>query len=171
MPLFKNGQQADNHWIFLDDDAPLIAGANVVVSLNRWRAERDGLLAHDGDLGLQLEPGDDPKEISDDTDLFALITINFPIFKDGRGYSYGRLLRERYGFNGELRAIGEVLRDQILFLARCGFDSWEVSDGTGEDCVAAELNSFTPPYQPTRHSARTIVDERKGEATKAMAAE
>ncbi len=126
MPLIKEGRLVDDPWVWVADDAPLPASGPVVVSLARWRAEREALLARDGGLGLRLRSAELAPEIGEDAVHFHLIALEFPTFRDGRAYSTARLLRERYGFTGELRAVGNVLRDQFLFMHRCGFDAFEV---------------------------------------------
>src|SRR3954447_464757 len=87
------------------DDAP------VIVPLSVWLARREELSAR-GDVGVWLAPVDDPVTIAGDIATLLLIAVDFPRFTDGRGYSIARLLRDRHGFKGELRAIGDVLRDQ-----------------------------------------------------------
>ena len=96
----------------------------MIVPLAVWRSQRDALLDRAGGLGVWLDANDDPALIAGDLGHFAVIAVNFPQFTDGRGYSIGRLLRERYGWRGELRAVGDVLRDQLFYLTRCGFDAF-----------------------------------------------
>src|SRR4051794_23757854 len=83
-----------------------------------------------GEPGVRLESSDDPEALAGHLDRLTLVAIHFPTFTDGRGYSIARLLRERYGFKGEIRAVGEVLRDNLFYLSRCGFDSFDLSDQT-----------------------------------------
>jgi uncharacterized protein (DUF934 family) len=121
--------------------------ADVIVPLARFVAEREALLARPR-LGVRLEPGDDPQVIAADLDRLDLIALAFPKFTDGRAYSHARLLRDRYGFRGELRAVGDVLRDQLLAMARCGFDAFELrADRDAKDALAA-FDEFSVFYQP-----------------------
>lgn len=147
MPLIKNGRLADDPWTALADDAALPPTGPVIVSLTRFRAGRDALLARGAPLGVRLKSSELAAEIGADAPRLDLVAIEFPVFRDGRGYSTARLLRERWGFAGELRAVGNVLRDQLLFMDRCGFDALEVEN---EDAVAAweaALAEFSVFYQ------------------------
>jgi uncharacterized protein (DUF934 family) len=94
-----------------------------------------------------LEPGDDPRAIADRLPGLKVVAVRFPAYGDGRGYSIARLLRERYGYKGELRAVGAVARDHLQLMARCGFDAFQLRDG--EDAVEAlkGLDDFSEAYQ------------------------
>ncbi|QBQ98281.1 DUF934 domain-containing protein [Paraburkholderia pallida] len=132
----------------LPEVSALPAG-KVLVPFVLWQAERDALIASRSkdELGVWLEPDSEPADIAGDFDKLALIGIDFPVFRDGRGYSIGRLLRERYGYKGELRAIGDVLRDQLRFYERCGFDSYALrADKDINDALKA-FTEFTVQYQ------------------------
>jgi uncharacterized protein (DUF934 family) len=154
MPLLKDGQIVDDSWTPLDADTPLAAEGDLIVTLEQWQAEGDKLRNRNGRLGLRLESDQSPTEVAGDLEHFALIALNFPRFGDGRAYSYARLLRERYGFKGELRAVGNVLRDQALFMLRCGFDAFEVADESAVAAWQAAVSEFTVFYQPTGDNRR-----------------
>jgi uncharacterized protein (DUF934 family) len=96
---------------------------------------------------LRLEPGDDPAKVADRLGAAERVEVNFPRFTDGRGYSIARLLRERYGFTGELRAVGDVQRDQIFYLSRCGFDAFLLREGEDAEGALAALQDFSEAYQ------------------------
>lgn len=149
MPLIKHNAIVEDPWVVLEDGEPAPQGAPVVVSLERWQAERDGLMDAGVPLGITLRSDQPPRLIADDVEQFALIALDFPKFTDGRPFSYARLLRERYGFAGELRATGHVLRDQALFLARCGFDAIALPAGTPVESWRAALARISVCYQPT----------------------
>jgi uncharacterized protein (DUF934 family) len=119
-----------------------------IVPLAFWREHRALLVAR-GDTGVWLAPDDDPAEIAADVRLLPVVAIDFPSLTDGRGYSTARLLRERYEFKGELRAIGDVQRDQLSYLHEVGFDAFAVRDD--EDVINAlfGLHDFTDGYQHT----------------------
>jgi uncharacterized protein (DUF934 family) len=106
MPLIKDGKLVDDPWVALADDAPLPPADPVIVTLDRWRAERGELGQPGRALGIRLRSDESPAEIAEDLQHFALIALEFPVFRDGRAYSYARLLRERYGYAAELRAVG-----------------------------------------------------------------
>ncbi len=149
MPLIKNDEITEDPWIAVDDEDSLHEGAPAIVSLARWRAERETLAGRNAPLGIRLRADQPPAEIAEDIDRFQVIALEFPSFGDGRAYSYARLLRERHGYRGELRAVGQVLRDQALFMRRCGFDAFEVAEGTGAAGWREALGEITVFYQPT----------------------
>lgn len=149
MPLIRNGALAADDWVALADDTPPPEGGSVIVSLARWKAERAALLDRGAAVGVRLESSEPAAALADDVAHLALIAIAFPTFRDGRGFSTARLLRERHGFAGELRAVGNVLRDQFLFMHRCGFDAYEVADAAEAEAFAAQLAAFSVFYQPT----------------------
>jgi uncharacterized protein (DUF934 family) len=148
MPLIKDGKPIDDPWVAVDDDANLPTQGPVIVSLQRWLADQDGLLARGEPLGIHLKSDQPPEAIAGDLDRFAVIALEFPKFTDGRAYSYARLLRQRYGYEGELRAVGNVLRDQLLFMHRGGFDAFEVADDEAADAWLAALSEISVWYQP-----------------------
>jgi uncharacterized protein (DUF934 family) len=133
----------------------------VIVNLAQWQAQRDALLARGTPLGLRLHSDQSPEAIADDIQHFALIALEFPKFRDGRAYSYARLLRERYGFKGELRAVGDVLMEQVFFMVRTGFDAFDLQQSP--DPVAdfqTALRDFSVWYQPTGDGRPTAMQLR-----------
>jgi len=149
--IIINGQPvAADPWQRLEQNAGIeaVPAGDVIVPLKLWQSQRDALLARkNGRLGIWLDGADDPEAIANDLAHFALIAINFPAFTDGRGYSIARLLRERYGWKGELRAIGDVLPDQVFYLSRVGFNALALRpDKDVEDALAA-LKTFSEAYQ------------------------
>ena len=96
---------------------------------------------------LRIEPSDDPAKYADRLAGVARVEVHFPKFGDGRGFSLGRLLRERYGYKGELRAVGHITRDHLLYLERCGFDAFELRDGEDPHEALAGFKAFTVSYQ------------------------
>lgn len=131
----------DSDW---RDDGALPTGG-LIVSLAVWLQHREALLLHPR-TGVLLAPGDDPALLADDVQRIGLIAIAFPKFTDGRGFSSARLLRERYDFKGELRAVGQILPDTVFFLSRAGFDAFELPDQHVEDALVA-LHPFSVRYQ------------------------
>lgn len=149
MALIRNRRLVDGDpWATAADDAPLPEDAPAIVSLARWTAERDRLRARNRPLGLALDPGDDIAAVVADLGRFDLIALRFPRFSDGRAFSMARLLRLRYGYAGELRAVGDVFKDQLLFMARCGFDSFELKDGHDALDALRAFDEITVAYQP-----------------------
>jgi uncharacterized protein (DUF934 family) len=154
--IIKNRAIVNDDWTLVrpaeDGTLPLVSelpAGKVLVPLALWQVERDALVASRGpaEIGVWLAPDNEPADIAGDFDKLALIAVDFPVFRDGRGYSIGRLLRERYGYKGELRAIGDVLRDQITFMFRCGFDSYALrADKDFNDALKA-FDDFSVQYQ------------------------
>jgi uncharacterized protein (DUF934 family) len=164
MPLVKQGRLAEDAWTTVDDEARLPATGAVIVPLSRWRSQRDALLARGGGLGVRLDSDQRAEDIAPDLAHLQLIALNFPTFRDGRAYSTARLLRERYGFGGEIRAVGNVLRDQFLFMHRCGIDAFEVADDRAVAAWQEALEEFSVFYQPAadrRVSASRLRQSRK----------
>jgi uncharacterized protein (DUF934 family) len=147
MPLIKQGRVAEDTWVAVADDAALPANGPVIVSLDRFRSERETLLERSEPLGVRLHSNQLARELGDDVKHLALIAIEFPSFRDGRAYSTARVLRERFGFTGELRAVGDVLRDQFLFMHRCGFDAFEVANEAAALDWRKAMAEFTVFYQ------------------------
>ncbi|MBB5018826.1 uncharacterized protein (DUF934 family) [Chitinivorax tropicus] len=150
--LIKQRQIIDDHFVVLRkaDDGSLPAlpsQGDVIVPLASWRSERDQLLAREGAIGVWLAPDEEPADIADDLAHFAVIAIDFPAFTDGRGFSTARLLRERYGYQGELRAIGDVFKDTLFYLARCGFNAFAVRPDKNIDDALLALDDFSDSYQ------------------------
>ncbi len=149
MPLIKDDALVPASWVTLDDEEALPEGAPAIVGFERWQNERETLVTRNAPLGIRLRSDQPPKLVLDDLDRFAVIALEFPKFGDGRAYSYARLLRERYGFRGVLRAVGNVLRDRALFMLRCGFDAFEVAEGTPIEGWREALAEISVFYQPT----------------------
>lgn len=170
MAIVKNDTVIDQEWITVDAEGDLPASdENLIVPLARFKEQREDLIGRNGGLGVLLNPGDAPEDLAADLDRLSIITVNFPAYTDGRGYSYGRVLRERMGFKGELRAVGDVLRDQLLYMHRCGFDSYDLNvDGeTALTKVRAALKEMSVYYQPTGDGRATAASlrERRTNAT------
>ena len=159
MPLIKDGRLAQDPWVAVADDGELPATGSTIVSLARWHAERGALLQRGAPIGVRLRSGELAREIGEDAGQLKLIALEFSTFRDGRPYSTARLLRERYDFAGELRAVGDVLRDQFLFMQRCGFDAFEVADERaieGWRKAIAEFTVFYPAATDGRTPARAL---------------
>ncbi len=147
-PIWKGCAFHRNVWAQAKDGEALPA-APVVLSRRRWLAERERLGARNAALGLRLEPGEPIADIARDVARFAIIELAFPKFSDGRAFSTARLLREKYDFAGELRAVGNVLSDQIAFMRRVGFDSFEVTHiPTRRALVEGRIPEVALHYQP-----------------------
>lgn len=134
--------------------------AGALVPLPLWLASRDALSQIGTPLGVRLEPHDDPRELVPDLARIELIAVNFPRFSDGRGYSIARILRGRHGFRGELRAVGDVLIDQLYYLQRVGFDAFALRDDQDPAAAAAALQAFSVAYQGASDEPRPLFRRR-----------
>lgn len=161
MALIKNGDFVTDAWHSVADEEALAAGVPSIISLTRWRDDAAGLKAHDAPLGLRLLAGENPEDLGEDVHLFSLIELTFPAFKDGRAYSYARILRQDLGYEGELRAAGEVLRSQLRFMHRVGFDAYEVDERITPDVLAHELGRYKHRYQPSSDTGESILTLRR----------
>ncbi|MBB85149.1 MAG: oxidoreductase [Deltaproteobacteria bacterium] len=159
----KDGAAAviEDRFTRVDDEAALPVGP-VIVSLSRFQAEREALLARDADLGVWLDSDESPSEIAGDLGKLAVVACNFPAFNDGRGFSYARLLRERHGYEGEVRAIGEVMLEQAPFMARSGFSTFELGDVSDVAEFKAVIEEVRTVYQPTGDGRETALQRRLG---------
>jgi uncharacterized protein (DUF934 family) len=149
--LIKGRAVVEDRWTLLRDASSLEevpTDGPVIVPLALWQSEHQALAAR-GDVGVWLKPNDDPAALGGDIERLPLIAIDFPKFVDGRGYSSGRLLREQYRFAGELRAIGDVLRDQLYYLSQCGFDAFAIRAGQDIESALSSLDDFSDSYQST----------------------
>ena len=160
MPLIKHQKVVLDTWQHIDDDATIPPDGGAIVSLGRWQAERATLIGRNAPLGVRLDADQSPQEIVEDLDRFALVALDFPQFKDGRSYSHARLLRERYGFSGEVRAVGHVLRDQLAFMERCGFDAFEYVGQTPAEEALKAFGDVDPVYQTAADRRRTAASIR-----------
>jgi uncharacterized protein (DUF934 family) len=149
MALIRNGVVAEDPFVNAVGLAEVPATGPVIVSLDQWLANLDSLMVRRDPLGICLRSDQNPEIIADDLDHFAVIALEFPVFRDGRAYSYARLLRERWGFRGELRAVGDVLLEQLHFMQRVGFDAFELKSNDPVEDWETAAGEFSVWYQST----------------------
>ena len=142
------------------DDEPLPKG-DVILSLTRFEAEGDALLSEGRAVGVRVKSDEAVEALAYDLPRIAVVALEFPKFRDGRPYSNARVLRERLGFKGELRAVGDVLREQAGFMLRCGFDAFEPADGTGAQQWQAATQRFRHVYQRAADAREPAFVERE----------
>ena len=149
--IIKEHQVVEDDWQIVNKpangEALALSSGKLILPAGLWLAEKDQLATHRGKLGVWLDSDEPPELIVADLDFFPVIAINFPAFTDGRGYSYARKLREYYGYKGELRAIGDVLRDQLFFMKRCGFNAFSLRTDRDIHQALESLNDFAHCYQ------------------------
>ncbi len=158
--LIRNGAVSADEWQSLGDDEAITPCAKVIVSLQRWRADAQSLKQQAAQVGLRLENTVDLDELRSELEGLALVALEFPLFSDGRALSQARVLREQLGFAGEIRATGAVLRDQMFYMQRCGFNAFEVPDGRDVAGALAALREFSVKYQAAADSSQTIFAQR-----------
>jgi uncharacterized protein (DUF934 family) len=150
--IIRNRKVEADRWTFVglasaDELAQPLPAGPIAVPLATWKERRGELAARSDPVGVWLKPDDDPREIAGDLEVLPLIAVQFPKFTDGRGYSTASLLRRRYGYRGELRAFGDVGRDQLFYLARVGFDSFRLAEHRDPEAALAAFNDFSVRYQ------------------------
>jgi uncharacterized protein (DUF934 family) len=149
MPLVKDGRIAADRYLRVLDDAPIPAGVAVLVLAERFVADVTEFAARRGETGVIWPNRSDVDELGPHLHMLSLVALVFPKFQDGRAYSQARILRERLGFRGELRATGQVLRDQFVFMLRAGFDSFEVKKDADAHAFGKVTRRYSVFYQPT----------------------
>jgi uncharacterized protein (DUF934 family) len=156
--VIRHGRIEADDWLRLAEDEVVQPGRRQIISLARARRET---VPVDAEIGVLLPNTEDVDLIAAEVLAFPLIALQFPTFGDGRAYSQARLLRQRHGYQGELRAVGDVLRDEMQLLARCGFDAMVPrADQNLADCLAA-LGDFTLAYQPAADRMTSILEQRR----------
>lgn len=160
MPLVKKGAiVADGFAHAADDSAIPIEGAALIPAA-RFLEDPQALVARNAPTGVIWPNNRDLDELVPYLDKLTVVALVFPTFRDGRAYSQARLLRERYGYKGELRATGQVLRDQFVLMLRAGFDAFEVKKDADAEAFAATVKRYTVFYQPTGDGRVTALHRR-----------
>ena len=153
--LLKSGAFAADAFQATADDAALPDGP-VIVSLARFEKERETLLARNTPIGVRLKSDENPTRLGADVNRLSLVALEFPKVRDGRAFSWARMLRTRLGFKGEIRAVGDFLFDQLSYQHRVGFDAWEVPDHFTVEMFNTALAEMTDVYQPAADGKKTI---------------
>ena len=158
MQIIKDRNISNDDWVIareLDDAAPIPEG-NTILPFSFWRVNREGLLKQKSSHAVWIDGDIETEELSSDLNHLSIIALDLPVFKDGRSYTHARMLRDRYNFEGELRAIGNVLRDQYFFMLRCGIDCFELTEGENAEDALKSFNDFTVRYQAAADDAVPI---------------
>jgi uncharacterized protein (DUF934 family) len=156
-------RDAEDAFVSVDAEAPIPAEGAVILSLGRFEAEGAGLLDDGRLIGVVVQPDEQVEALAYDLPRLALVALTFPKFRDGRAYSSAALLRTRLGFKGELRAIGDALRDQAREMVRCGFDTFVPSDGSSAEDWAAAAGRYRHVYQTAADRRAPAFVERESE--------
>jgi uncharacterized protein (DUF934 family) len=160
MPLVKGGKITDDTLVHLSDDAAVPESGDILVSSARFLQDAEALLRRPGKIGVVWPNGRDVDDLVPYLDRVAAVALVFPTFRDGRAYSQARLLRERFNYRGELRATGQVLRDQFVFMLRAGFDSFDVKKQSDAEAFAQTVKRYSVFYQPTGDGRLTALHRR-----------
>jgi uncharacterized protein (DUF934 family) len=160
MPLVKNGKITHDNFVRVADDAEIPADGAILVSAARFVGDAETLSIRVGRTGVIWPNNRDVDDLVLYLDRVAVIALVFPTFRDGRAYTQARLLRERHGYRGELRATGQVLRDQFLFMLRAGFDAFEVKKPGDAEAFASTVKRYSVFYQPTGDGRITALHRR-----------
>jgi uncharacterized protein (DUF934 family) len=160
MRIIKGGAIVEDGFSHLTDTAELPASGDVIVSLERFVAQRDALRERSGGVGVRLRSDQEAKTVAEYLPELALVAVEFPGFKDGRGYTTARMLRDRYAYKGEIRAVGDVLREWLFYMQRCGFDAFELKPGKDLDAAVAAFADFSVKYQGASDDPRPLFRRR-----------
>ncbi len=160
MPLIKAGAFVEDPYAGLDDAAPVPRAGAFSVSLARFRKDRADILASEARRGLRLKSDESPELVANDVHCFSMIALEFPRFRDGRAFSWARMLRTRMGFTGEVRGTGDFLYDQIHFMHRTGFNAFEVAEGFRIEEFGRALGEMSNVYQSSTDGRKTIRELR-----------
>ena len=160
MPLVKGGKIVEDSFIKLDVDTPVPASGDILLPGDRFLGDVEALLGRGGKVGV-IWPNNRPvDDLVPFLPRLAAVALVFPTFRDGRAYSQARLLRERFNYRGELRATGQVLRDQFVFMLRAGFDSFEVKKQADAEAFTQAVKRYSVFYQPTGDGRVTALHRR-----------
>lgn len=162
MALVKDGKFATDDWQLATPGEPLPDAPKIVVDLDLWNEHKVELCKKGGPLGIRLGSDQAPSLIASELQHFELVELEFPAFTDGRPYSYARLLRERFDFKGELRAVGDVLLEQLPFMHRAGFNAFELAREDEVDAWETAFKDIEVWYQPTADGRQTALQRRLG---------
>jgi uncharacterized protein (DUF934 family) len=160
MPLVKDGKITGDLFVHVPEGAELPGDGAILVAAARFLEDPKALLKRAGKVGVIWPNNRDLDDLVPYLDRLAAVALVFPSFRDGRAYSQARLLRERHGYDGELRATGQVLRDQFVFMSRAGFDAFEVKKDADADAFAATVKRYSVFYQPTGDGRVTALNRR-----------
>jgi uncharacterized protein (DUF934 family) len=160
MPLITGDAFVADSFTTVADDAALPESGGAIVSLDRFRKDRDSLLARNTPIGVQLKAQESPELLGDDLGRLSVVALEFPKFRDGRAFSWARMLRTRLGFTGQIRAVGDFLYDQINYQRRVGFDAWQVPDGFTIEEFRRAFTEMSCVYQPSADGRKTIQNLR-----------
>ena len=160
MKIIKDKKILEDSWQLLFEVESSLPDGDVMLPFAYWKEHQSDLEAHSGQVTVFLNGADELDDVVPHIQQFELIGLQFPAFADGRSYSHARLLRDRYGFSGELRALGDVLRDQLFYMLRCGIDSFALREDKDFEDVMVAFDEFSVTYQTAADGALPIYKVR-----------
>lgn len=161
MPVINQQRIIEDTWTSVSNEATSLPVGDIIVSWSRWQKDRAQLEQRAGNLGVLIDGACPVGDIGRDADHFQLIALDFAKLGDGRCFSHARLLRERYGYQGELRAVGHVIKDLLFFMQRCGIDSFTLADDRDTADALGAFSEFSVKYQTAADSAPPIYRQRQ----------
>ena len=158
MQIIKDRNISNDDWVIAReiDDAAFVPKDNTIFPFSYWQLNSGDLLKQNTSHAIWIDGDIETEQLSSHLNHLSIIALDFPAFKDGRSYTHARILRDRYNFEGELRAIGNVLRDQMFFMLRCGINCFEVTEGKNAEDALKSFNDFTVRYQAAADDAVPI---------------
>ncbi|UVW33906.1 DUF934 domain-containing protein [SAR92 clade bacterium H455] len=160
--MLSHGAVAEDNWTVLQMPVEFIPQGNILLPLKHWLENGAELDQQAGLVGVWLESDEEVEALADDLPQLPVVALNFPKFVDGRGFSSARLLRDRFDYRGEIRAIGNVIQDQLFMLQRCGFSQFCLADGVDLEAAAKSLNDFSEGYQTGADQAQPLFKRLRG---------
>jgi uncharacterized protein (DUF934 family) len=160
--VIKDNVVIEDSWIRLEkeDLGEELPEGDVIVPFDYWQTHRSKLLEREGRIGVCISGDDETEDLAKDISRFELVAIDFPAFRDGRGYSHARILRDHCGYGGDIRAVGDVLRDQLFFMQRCGISSFHLRKEKDIDDAIKGLSDFSVKYQTAADGALPVYKQR-----------
>jgi len=152
--LIRDGESVENNWRVIDKETSIenlsvIDTDQLIVPISLWLENKDLFNQHKNNIGIWLDSDENPALLTEDANNFPIIALNFPVFRDGRAYSHAAILRQQLKFEGDLRAIGDVQRDQLSYMLSCGFSSFLAQDEADETLLLKGFHDFSENYQST----------------------
>jgi uncharacterized protein (DUF934 family) len=160
MPLLTGDALVADTFATVTDDSSLPESGGAIVSLARFQKDRDALLARNAPIGVVLKASENPEVLGEDVHRLSVVALDFPTFRDGRAFSWARILRTRMGYAGQVRAVGKFIYDQMNYQHRVGFDAWDVPDGFTLEQFRRAKAEMTNVYQPSTDGKKTIFQLR-----------
>ena len=163
MKIINQRQIVEDNWQTIDEETPLdqLPAANLIISLSYWQKHKNSLSQRNEPLGVKLKPEDEITDIAKDLEKLALVVLEFPAFRDGRAYSQARQLRQHFGYQNEIRATGNVLRDQLTYMERVGFTSFEIDSKQDINDALNAFDEINVKYQASSDEALPLFKRRR----------